>query len=168
MYNHHHIYKVYEEIKSDKNLRGNYKKILNHIHTPESHDFNLHSELDSVTFQRMSEQEVLKKYIKKEFASELYMHFEQIDNDLPKIYKDKKDFYAYLLLANQIIKSDYQMIVVTDHHKISGIEKLQSTLNQLDPVNYRNVVSGVEISCADRLHVVVIFQDEKNKKCNSG
>ncbi|GIC31867.1 hypothetical protein [Streptococcus parasuis] len=61
------------------------------------------------------------------------------------------------------------MVVVSDHNTILGIKKLKtaiklvSELSQNKCKEYIEVINGVEISCADRVHVLIAFPDNKFK-----
>ncbi|RPA55533.1 hypothetical protein EF384_09410, partial [Aerococcus agrisoli] len=67
------------------------------------------------------------------------------------------EFYSYLLIANRLVNNNYEMVVVTDHHSVQGIKKLQKACDALHPKKHINIIQGVELSCTDKLHVVVIF-----------
>ena len=87
-------------------------------------------------------------------------------------FKDKKEFLAYLLLAHCLLKNDIELVAVTDHNVLGGAEKLEYALSELKSFRsyavYTEVLHGIEISCADKLHVIGLFEnaEENRKKIN--
>lgn len=158
------IVEKYKEIKSSRNRMGDYKKTLFHVHTPASYDYRFKPEWNSNNYKRLSEQDLFRKYIVSSFDKEIAALIGEVElNEELAIFETKKEFYSYLLIANQLLKNNYEIVVVTDHNTTEGIVKLQKALD-----NYRNnvhkhcnVIYGIEITCADRLHVVGMFRAEQ-------
>lgn len=158
------IVEKYKEIKSSRNRMGDYKKTLFHVHTPASYDYRFKPEWNSNNYKKLSEQDLFRKYIVSSFDKEIAALIGEVQlNEELAIFETKKEFYSYLLIANQLLKNNYEIVVVTDHNTTKGIVKLQKALD-----NYRNnvrkhcnVIYGIEITCADRLHVVGMFRAEQ-------
>lgn len=158
------IIEKYKEIKASKNKIGDYKKILSHIHTPASYDYRFKSDWNSKDYERLSEEELFDEYIVSSFDKEIatIIGEAQLIEELG-IFKNKKELYSYLLIANQLVKNNYEIVVVTDHNTTKGIVKLKKILDdyRINVHKHCNVIYGIEITCADRLHVVGIFREEQ-------
>ncbi|MFM2488572.1 hypothetical protein ABW365_10390 [Enterococcus avium] len=158
------IVEKYKEIKTSKNMTGDYKKTLFHVHTPASYDYRFKSEWNRNDYKRLTEQNLFHEHIVSSFDKEIAALIGEVQlNEELAIFETKKEFYSYLLIANQLLKNNYEIVVVTDHNTTKGIVKLQKALD-----NYRNnvhkhcnVIYGIEITCADRLHVVGMFRAEQ-------
>lgn len=145
-------------------MTGDYKKTLFHVHTPASYDYRFKSEWNRNDYKRLTEQNLFHEHIVSSFDKEIAALIGEVQlNEELAIFETKKEFYSYLLIANQLLKNNYEIVVVTDHNTTKGIVKLQKALD-----NYRNnvhkhcnVIYGIEITCADRLHVVGMFRAEQ-------
>lgn len=141
------------------------QKGLFHLHTPQSHDYRLFNGIEN--WQEVSEETIFQKC--KEIDDFFALSFNTIedarllmDNTIFDSFKECLSFYC---LALCIIKNDFKYIVVSDHNTIDGNKKLEQAINEC--LSYRTpkfnieVIHGIEISCADKIHVVVIY-DKKN------
>ncbi len=59
------------------------------------------------------------------------------------------------------------IVVVTDHNTTKGIKKLQTAVSIITRTYptyniHPHILHGVEISAADKLHIVCIYDHEKN------
>ncbi|MBO1198277.1 AAA family ATPase [Staphylococcus simiae] len=74
---------------------------------------------------------------------------------------------SYYILAYNIYINDVSVVVVTDHNTIDGITKLESAIRRMKskfPNSiYPEVIPGIEISCADKIHLVAISNYKKLK-----
>ena len=75
------------------------------------------------------------------------------------------------MLAGAIIKNGIEIVVVTDHNTTKGIKKLQmavSIIMKNYPIYDINphILHGVEISAADKLHIVCIYDYEQESWVN--
>ena len=158
------IIEKYKKIKASKNKMGDYKKTLFHVHTPASYDYRFKSEWNSNDYKELSEQDLFHEHIISSFDNEIAALIGEVElNGELAIFETKKDFYSYLLIANQLVKNNYEVVVVTDHNTTKGIVKLQKALDEhrTNMHKHCNVIYGIEITCADRLHVVGMFRAEQ-------
>ena len=87
------------------------------------------------------------------------------------VFSSSKEYISFLMLAEAIIKNGIEIVVVTDHNTTKGIKKLQkavSIIMQTYP-NYDihpHILHGVEISAADKLHIVCIYDYEQESWVN--
>lgn len=163
---------AYNAIKSEKIKYGTFHKTCFHIHTPESHDYCLLSEWGNITYLNKNPEDLFQVCCENKVFPEV-MKMEDFDDSIIKGFEDRKQFFAFLLLANEIIANDISIIIVADHHTIKGVPKLKKAISYIYKLKkakvYPEVVLGIEISCADRNHVVGIFDDteEINSNINS-
>ena len=81
----------------------------------------------------------------------------------------KKKQISFLVVAQSLYRENISTIVVSDHNTISGIKKMEKAIKIVSELNinkgkeYIEVINGVEISCADRIHVLVAFPNEKSE-----
>ena len=74
-----------------------------------------------------------------------------------------------MVVAQSLYRENISTIVVSDHNTISGIKKMEKAIKIVSELNinkgkeYIEVINGVEISCADRIHVLVAFPNEKSE-----
>lgn len=157
---------AYETIKNAKEKFGIFHKTCFHIHTPESYDYKLKSDWSSNDFQSASDKELFDLCIeKKAFPNTIKFDDITLDNEF-KCFSSKKDLLAFILLAETIIANDIEIVLITDHHTINGIPKLKAAIKELCKMKkrrvYPEVLLGIEISCADKNHVVGIFEDNQS------
>ena len=159
--------RAYEAISKLKPSYGFYHKTCFHIHTPASHDYRLLDCWDNVKFEKATAEELYNICIDRHALPSNY----NLDS-IPKkegVYKNRKEQFSYYLLAKAIISHRIEVVMVADHHTIDGYKKLKEALKDLSGQFHPVVILGVEISCADRNHVVGIFEndDETIKHINS-
>lgn len=156
---------AYESMTRQKNTYGKFYKTCFHIHTPESHDYKLLSEWDKdELYKNATEDNILKICVERKVLSEtISMEDIKLDDGL-KCYSNKKELLSFLLLADAILENEIEIVVVADHHTIAGVDKLRKAIEELQKYKkrkvYPHVLCGIEISCADKNHVVGIFNDE--------
>lgn len=87
-------------------------------------------------------------------------------DDALSCYCSKKELLSYLLLAETIIVNKIEVVLVSDHHTVKGVRKLKLAIDELCKMKnhkvYPEVLLGIEISCADKNHVVGIFEDNQS------
>lgn len=146
--------------KADKSKRGKaeFHKIANHIHTPQSYDYRLGEKLlSTVSFSEVLEIAIQNEVIPKG-------EFEEGDfNSEP--FASGKEQLAFMILAKVIHDKCIEVVVITDHNTMGGEEKLIAAFGIMNKercikVNCK-VIRGIEISCADKSHIVGIFDDQK-------
>ncbi|HAR6050138.1 TPA: AAA family ATPase [Staphylococcus pseudintermedius] len=164
------VKKAYNMMKKrDKINFGEYHKTVLHIHTPASHDYKLYKAWDSAHYQSIGEEEIFR--IAKD-EGVLYGEYSKL-NDLKELastdgYEDVKEMISYYILAYNIYINLISIVVVTDHNTIDGIVKLENAIKRMRskfPNSiYPEVIAGIEISCADKIHLVAITDYENLKK----
>ena len=167
-----HIRDIYKAIKSSKAKYGVYRKTLFHLHTPASYDFHLLSNWKVDDFRKCSEEKIVSECYKqgvlpKEFARENLI----FEGELAKTYDSKKEWLSYLLVAGKLFQNKYEVVLISDHNSLKGFDKLQRAVEDYynafhkgnkDAV-YPELINGVEVSCADKFHVVGIFDKESRE-----
>lgn len=163
------VIKAYKHIKKTRDNFGFPRKSIFHIHTPASHDYKLMENLGTDGYKKISEKE-LEDIIYERSIIPLINGKRDVkfggDFD---IFESKKEIYAFLLLANELLINQYEIAVVTDHNTFEGIDKLKICIYHLKKLKAKYNVEtilfrGIEISCADKLHVVAILDDNKNNE----
>ena len=155
---------VYDIIENTKKKYGVYHKTLFHLHTPASHDYTLKKEWNAERFNKCSLEELVSLCrATNTFPQEYKLDEAELPQNLVDVYYDLKDWLAYMLLAKALIKADIEIVLVTDHNCTHGISKLKKAVELVMHYNktstYPEVLSGIEISCADKLHIVGMFPD---------
>lgn len=163
------VIEAYKHIKKTRDNFGFPRKSIFHIHTPASHDYKLMENSGTDGYKKISEKElediIYEKSIIPLINGKRDVKFGR-DFD---IFESKKEIYAFLLLANELLINQYEIAVVTDHNTFEGIDKLKICIHHLKKLKAKYNVEtilfrGIEISCADKLHVVAILDDNKSKE----
>ena len=156
---------AYNAIKQRKDKFGTFHKMCLHVHTPESHDYQLIKCWDKNKFKTATlDREIYELCLeRKVFPSVLTIDFFEPSMELFCDYKDRLDVLSFLLLAEELIANNIEIVVVADHHTITGVRKLEKAIEYLYQLKkgktYPKVILGLEISCADKTHVVGIFDN---------
>lgn len=156
---------AYETIMRMKEGFGTFHKTCFHVHTPASYDYKLLGGWSDLNYKLASEQDIYRICIERNvFPEMLTLNSITLDGTL-SYYGDKKEMLSYMLLAETIIANGIEIILVSDHHTIDGVSKLRAAIKMLCKMKKRRVrpavLLGIEISCADRNHVVGIFDDNQ-------
>ena len=158
---------VYLDIKRKKKKFGTYYKTCLHLHTPASYDFHLKAEWDLNEYKRSTAYQLFQMCIDNLIFLPSTQMSDITSKDLDG-YKSEKDFFSYLLIANELLKNRYGIVIVSDHQSIAGIEPLRKAVsfitNHKSYEEYPHVLCGIEIACADKNHVVGIFDDDERTK----
>lgn len=153
---------AYEAIKAQKSKFGVYHKVCFHIHTPSSHDYRLIDGWTKEQYLSSTEEDIYKLCVDhKVFLDKVTLEDIELSGKLT-IYESKKEFLSFLLLANALIDNSIEIAVVTDHNSIDGIDKLRQAVKEIKTYKGEvcpEILLGIEISCADKNHVVGIFDD---------
>lgn len=155
---------AYEAITKQKETYGKFHKTCFHIHTPESYDYSLLAEWkDTDKYKKATEEEILKICIDKKALPNIFSLEDITLTGNYDCYSSKKELLSFLLLADVIVKNEIEIVVVSDHHTIAGVDKLRVAVKEICKAKrhkiYPEVLCGIEISCADKNHVVGIFDD---------
>ena len=147
-----------------KETYGKFHKTCFHIHTPESYDFKLLGEYkDDKVYKAATEKDIFK-VCKDKGALPTTISLADIElTGERSCYSNIKELLSFWLLADVIVKNEIGIVVVCDHHTISGVDKLRTAIKEVCKAKrhkvYPEVLCGIEISCADKNHVVGIFDD---------
>lgn len=163
---------IYKVIVKKKKKYGQFRKCLFHLHTFASHDYrvlyqyrNTNDKISKEGIEKLCiEKELFPKGKKNEFLNTIKEQYE------PMI--DGEELLVYLLIANELIKNDYELVLVTDHNTIEGYDKLNEAINivckwkkSLTKLHkIPKLILGIEISCADKNHIVSIFDSSDHVK----
>lgn len=143
---------------------GVFRKVCAHVHTPASHDYRLLQSWKEEEYLEKSEEDIFEICIENKIFPATYSISEIRETDYDNCYRDKKELLSYLLLANAILNEGIEVVIVSDHNTIDGCDKLEVAIKYEERRNKRKkatVIYGIEISCADRAHVVGIFGRNK-------
>ena len=158
---------VYQTLSNAKISYGIFHKCLFHLHTPSSHDHRYfktkEKTTESILVKRCAKQGLFPPDKKKEF---LKLYYDDA------AFNDTCEFFAFILIATILFQNEIELVLITDHHTIEGYDKLRNAIDILyDKINYHGArdrkiypmpLLGIELSCADKNHVVGIF-DNKSK-----
>lgn len=168
------ILDAYNAIKSCSFRDGKYNKCLFHLHTPESHDYCLLNEWNEKQYKEATEEEIFSICKKRNLFPESFklekLKMKGIDED---IYNSKKEAMSFLLLIYELAKIGIQIVTLADHNTVKGFKKMQVAIDNLKELciipnnNYPKIILGVEISCADKIHVAVIGDDNQYSYLNN-
>lgn len=158
---------AYNELKTKKDNSGKFYKTLFHIHTPQSHDYSLLEEWNCSEYQKKSDDDIYEVSKNKIKGIDCLKKSDIKEDSLKYGYSNCKEYLSYLILANELYLQEIGCVIVSDHNTIKGIKKLEKSIELLEsayPNNiYPHVFNGVEISCADKLHVVVVFDNKRTE-----
>ncbi len=156
------------EVNSNRKKYARYHKVVFHIHTPASHDYRLFDRFTANNYKTMSNENLFKIAIEEQLFPENSLSYEtalEIARESGN-FETLKEYLSYLLIAKKLADENVKLAVVTDHNTILGYEKLVEAVNIIHDTfpntTYTNILLGIEISCADKCHVVGIF-DNKHK-----
>ncbi|WP_394010839.1 Spaf_1101 family AAA-like ATPase [Anaerococcus cruorum] len=165
------IIDAYNNIKNTRNNFGFPRKSIFHIHTPASHDYRLMENLGTDGYKKINVTKLEDMVYERNIIPLIEgKRIEKLGEDFD-VFESKKEIYAYLLLANELLINKYEIVVVTDHNTFEGIDKLKICVNHLQRRENKydvelNIFGGIEISCADKLHVVAILDGDKKNETN--
>lgn len=154
------IIEAYKKIKDAKNKYGTYYKTVFHLHTPESYDYKLRKIWESKEYKKKTAEDIFRECVTEGVLPEKFDYQHELTDSL-SVYLDKKEWLSYVLLAHCLMKNDVGIVVVTDHNTMGGVKKLEVAIQHLYKLgrykNFTEVITGIEVSCADKLHVVGII-----------
>ncbi|MBN1040202.1 hypothetical protein DVW12_16060 [Clostridium botulinum] len=181
--------RIYEDINTKRKKYGQLKKCELHIHTPESACYRFHTSNDAnlddiegkYLYSKMTTIEVLNYslevgYLSKDIYDKLIEELEHYnssqylqslkDKNIP--YGSLKEYIAYMTIAYKLYIENINVAVISDHNTVSGYRKLNYAINKYFDEHYnknsRKVIKlflGVEISCSDRNHLMIIYDEKK-------
>lgn len=160
---------VYQELTNSKEKFGSFHKTLIHLHTPVSYDYKLFSNWTATKYRKITEDELYDIFFEnKKIKVDKTIFFSNFDK---VVFSSSKEYISFLMLAEAIIKNGIEIVVVTDHNTTKGIKKLQmavSIIMKNYPIYdiHPHILHGVEISAADKLHIVCIYDYEQESWVN--
>lgn len=163
------IKSVYQELTNFKEKFGSFHKTLIHLHTPVSYDYKLFSNWTATKYRKITEDELYDIFFEnKKIKVDKTIFFSNFDK---VVFSSSKEYISFLMLAEAIIKNGIEIVVVTDHNTTKGIKKLQmavSIIMKNYPIYdiHPHILHGVEISAADKLHIVCIYDYEQESWVN--
>lgn len=159
--------RAYEAIVSRKEKFGVFHRTCLHLHTPASYDYCLLKDWEVQNYQDATEQNILDLCIKTHtLPGKCTLNDLQLEDEYT-IFANKKEMLSYFLLANSLMDKGIEIALVSDHNTIKGIAKLELAIKEVFHMKktiYTEVLWGVEISCADRNHVIGIFKSDAAEK----
>lgn len=184
--------KIYEDINTKRKKYGQLKKCELHIHTPESACYRFHTPNDvdlkdiegKYLYSKMTTVDVLNYslevgYLSKNIYDKLIEKLDYYNSsEYLKDLKDKsipynslKEYIAYMTIAYKLYIENIDVAVISDHNTVSGYTKLNYAINKYFEEHYekesKKVIKlflGVEISCSDRNHLMIIYDENKIKQ----
>lgn len=155
--------RAYEAITGGKKNYGIYHKCCFHLHTPVSYDYSLMSEWSPDQYKEASAQTILEKCVEHHVViNTITLDDVKVEGELG-CYDNQKELLSYLLLADSLLAAGIEVVLIADHNTIQGIDKLKVAIKWVQGIKrydiFPLVMLGVEISCADRNHVVGMFDD---------
>lgn len=163
------IKSVYQELTNSKEKFGSFHKTLIHLHTSVSYDYKLFSNWTATKYRKITEDELYDIFFEnKKIKVDKTIFFSNFDK---VVFSSSKEYISFLMLAEAIIKNGIEIVVVTDHNTTKGIKKLQmavSIIMKNYPIYdiHPHILHGVEISAADKLHIVCIYDYEQESWVN--
>lgn len=163
------IKSVYQELTNSKEKFGSFHKTLIHLHTPVSYDYKLFSNWTATKYRKITEDELYDIFFEnKKIKVDKTIFFSNFDK---VVFSSSKEYISFLMLAEAIIKNGIEIVLVTDHNTTKGIKKLQmavSIIMKNYPIYdiHPHILHGVEISAADKLHIVCIYDYEQESWVN--
>lgn len=159
-----YITDIYRQIQAAVKKYGSFHKVLFHLHTPASFDYKMLEETgDGRQLKDFSKEELIDIFSQTDVFNR-----EQITDYWNQRYFDEVTL-PYYIIAAHLIKNDVELVVISDHNTISGFEQLGRAVEDLHNLSavckehkYPEIILGIEISCADKNHVVAIF-DKKDR-----
>ena len=158
------ILKAYNVIMKSRQNYGVFHKSLFHIHTPASHDFRFYENQTPNYYYDLTLEAIFQIAVNEGlFQSEIF--YSHDDLPLDDAFLCKKEYITYLLIAHKLFVNRVEIAVISDHNNINGFDKLKRAIDVYNQGKsnaiYTHIFLGVEISCADKNHVVGIFDSSK-------
>ena len=163
-----YLVKIYQSIIGIKEKYGRLRKTLFHLHTPYSHDFRLTNKWKPEKYLSASDAEI-EAYCEREnvFPKGFPIKGVEIPINRQELYSNKKQWLSFMALASALVTESYELVVVSDHNRIGAASLLRKAIDDVKKYNadkpYTEVLAGVEISCADKLHVIGIYDENKEE-----
>lgn len=163
---------IYKLLTAANKTSGTFHKGLFHLHTPASSDYKLFGDKEAnKIWNEYTEENIYSRCC--EISPAFQMGFPSFEDSKELLegykYNSFKECLAYYCLALKLISVNISYAVVTDHHVLEGCAKLQWAIDNCTAnktQKHISIIHGIEISCADKVHVVVIY-DHTDAKSES-
>ncbi len=150
---------INELIIAGKNRFGRFHKCVFHLHTPASHDYKYdESNNDTANFKDVKFDDLLDLGITNGLITDRLI-VDKI-SDISPLFETREEYFGYWLIGKKLVKEEIELVVITDHNTTSGYRKIVSVLQDIKKsyaAKIPNPVLGIEISCADKMHIIGIF-----------
>lgn len=144
-----------------KKSGAKYRNTVFHVHTPESYDF-IYDDIEE--FATLNERIILNEVLLNYEQGKVDINGE--DTNLNQIYNNYEEFGYFLNFATRLFMMNIEIVLVSDHNVLSGNLKLETAVNLISDkskINGPYIFYGIEISCSDLHHVVVILNRDNYK-----
>lgn len=149
-------------VEQQRPAAASFHKVFMHVHTPASHDYltlseEPHNEQKAFNW---TEEELFEYGVQHGYWDSGF----QIEGDLDSEFDSREEHISFLLLVSKM-KASADGFVITDHNTFAGYPKACVALQELKAKNCNssvNIIRGIEVTCADSIHVVGIF-DKSSK-----
>lgn len=179
------IKEVYDLIEKSRARYGVFKKCELHLHTPVSYDYELikGKKYNQISLEEIYDLSISTGYLNRatvklikdkedEYLTSEYI--KQIRKNTP--YDNFKEYLAYLIIAHKLYKEDIEVVIISDHNTFSGYKKLKYALIEYYKERIKSnaeckkscidILPGIEISCSDKQHLIVIVNEKKLEELN--
>lgn len=184
------LQEVCRKLDNSRKRYGRLYKFEIHLHTPASKDYQIeeiedkNSPEEKIYYAERSIEWILEYALKIKMITS-GQHKDYLTNLAAGIYGDGymkkleeqglffenfKEFFTYQMIVYKLYKEQIEGVIITDHNTIEGYDKLKSMISYCYKNAFPNLkkkdiwlLLGIEISCADKNHVVAIF-DESNRR----
>ena len=157
---------AYKKITKNRFSYGRYYKTVFHLHTPASYDYRLFENWTDSKYKELTQKEMFNICIKRKLLPDSFkLEDIKLLNGNEDVYCNIKEALSYLLLAYELAESGIELVTLADHNTIVGYNKLKKAIANLKRLMgekehyYPTIILGVEVSCADKLHVAAFFED---------
>jgi ABC-type lipoprotein export system ATPase subunit len=176
---------VYNAVQISRKKYGEFKKCEFHLHTPASEDYKLYRDWKPERYKALKLNELVEICVECSLFPQSIIEGLQLNSakvneisyieylkESNKPFRDMKEYLTYMLIAKSLYEKLISMVVVTDHHTVSGYLKLRHAveeyfkMNRIKHNNSISVLLGVEILCSDMNHVVGIFSEDRIDEVN--
>lgn len=158
------ITSIYQDMRKHviKKSGAEFHKVVFHIHTPASYDYGVYKKYDLSKIDINEIMIILKKF----HYSDLFISsLDQIAGSL-KYISNKRELGLYIILVSKLMKNGIKLALITDHNTLDGnykIEEACMVVRDELKMNPPKILYGIEVSCSDNHHVVLIL-DKDNEK----
>lgn len=164
---------AYEKICKFSNKSGRYYKTLFHVHTPESYDYKLFIDRENFSYENATDEEMFEICVELGILpkADNYTNYKKIGVE-DGLYESYKEAFAFLIFVYYLAEKNIEIAILADHNTIAGYKKVDRAIKNLKEVKGKikgycpTIIAGIEITCADKNHVIGIFDYNNEKVVN--